>query len=100
MKVAIFGLGYVGTVTAACLAARGHEVVGVDVDPGKVETINRGSSPVLEPGLEPLVSSAVEGGLLRATTEAEPAIGRADVSLVCVGTPSAPGGSTDLAYVD
>lgn len=100
MKVAVFGLGYVGTVTAACLAASGHEVVGVDVDPGKVDSINRGSSPVLEPGLEPLVSSAVEAGLLRATTEAEPAIGRADASLICVGTPSAPGGSTDLTYVD
>lgn len=100
MKVAVFGLGYVGTVTAACLAAGGHRVVGVDVDQGKVDTVNRGASPVVEPGLEPLVASAVEAGLLRATTSAEPALDGADVSLICVGTPSAPGGATDLTYVE
>ncbi len=91
MKVAVFGLGYVGTVTAACLASGGHDVVGVDVDPDKVDAINRGASPVVEPGLEPLVAGAVESGLLRATTGAEPAIDGADITLICVGTPSAPG---------
>jgi GDP-mannose 6-dehydrogenase len=100
MKVAVFGLGYVGTVTAACLASGGHRVVGVDVDQGKVDTVNRGESPVVEPGLEPLVASAVASGLLRATTTAEPALDGADVSLICVGTPSAPGGATDLRYVE
>jgi GDP-mannose 6-dehydrogenase len=100
MKVAVFGLGYVGTVTAACLASRGHHVVGVDVDQGKVDQVNRGESPVVEPGLQPKVAAAVEAGLLRATTVAEPAIDRADVSLICVGTPSAPGGATDLTYVE
>ncbi|WP_107771332.1 nucleotide sugar dehydrogenase [Nocardioides sediminis] len=100
MRVAVFGLGYVGTVTAACLASGGHEVVGVDVDPGKVDTVNGGASPVVEPGLAPLVSEAVAAGRLRATTTAAPALERADVSLICVGTPSAPGGATDLAYVE
>lgn len=100
MKVAVFGLGYVGTVTAACLASGGHDVVGVDVDPDKVDTINRGASPVVEPGLEPLVAGAVAAGLLRATTVAGPAIDGADITLICVGTPSAPGGATDLTYVE
>jgi GDP-mannose 6-dehydrogenase len=100
MNVAVFGLGYVGTVTAACLASRGHRVVGVDVDPGKVDMINAGASPVVEPGLGPLVAAAVEAGLLRATTMAEPAMEEAAVSLICVGTPSAPGGATDLRYVE
>ena len=100
MKVAVFGLGYVGTVTAACLASAGHQVVGVDVDPGKVDTVNGGASPVVEPGLEPLVAVRSSAGLLRATTAAEPALEGADVSLICVGTPSAPGGATDLTYVE
>jgi GDP-mannose 6-dehydrogenase len=100
MKIAVLGLGYVGTVTAACLASRGHTVVGVDVDQTKVDTINRGASPVVEPGLEPLVADAVAGGTLRATTSVELALEEADVSLICVGTPSAPGGATDLAYVE
>jgi GDP-mannose 6-dehydrogenase len=100
MKVAVFGLGYVGTVTAACLASRGHRVVGVDVDRGKVDTVNAGASPVVEPGLEPLIENAVRAGLLRATTDPVAAVDAADASLVCVGTPSAPGGGTDLAYVE
>jgi GDP-mannose 6-dehydrogenase len=100
MKVAVFGLGYVGTVTAACLASGGHDVIGVDVDQGKVDTVNRGASPVVEPGLAQLVSDAVAAGCLRATTAAEPAVEGADVSLICVGTPSAPGGATDLTYVE
>jgi GDP-mannose 6-dehydrogenase len=100
MKVAVFGLGYVGTVTAACLASGGHHVVGVDVDPGKVDTVNTGGSPVVEPGLEELVGDAVSAGLLWATTDPELALEGADVSLICVGTPSAPGGATDLDYVE
>ena len=99
MKVAVFGLGYVGTVTAACLAANGHDVYGVDPESGKVDTIARGATPVVEPGLDGLVSEAVAGGALRATTEPGEAIEGADVSLVCVGTPSSPQGGTDLSYV-
>jgi GDP-mannose 6-dehydrogenase len=99
MKVAVFGLGYVGTVTAAGLASQGHEVVGVDVDTIKVDAINRGESPVVEPGIDTLVRDAVTGGRLQATTDARLAVDRADVSLVCVGTPSSPRGDTDLTYI-
>lgn len=99
MKVAVFGLGYVGTVTAAGLASRGHEVVGVDVDRSKVETINQGTSPVVEPGIDELVSAGVASGILRATTDPAVALDGADLSLICVGTPSAANGDTDLGYV-
>lgn len=99
MKVAIFGLGYVGTVTAAGLANHGHEVVGVDVERSKVGAINRGESPVVEPGVDRLVAQAVAAGRLRATTEVLDAVDGSDVSLVCVGTPSTPRGDTDLTYI-
>jgi len=99
MKVAVFGLGYVGTVTAACLAANGHEICGVDPERAKVDLINSGSSPVVEPHLGPLVAAAVADGSLRATTDPVEAIRGADLSLICVGTPSSPHGSTDLSYV-
>ena len=99
MKVAIFGLGYVGTVTAAGLASRGHEVVGVDVDVRKVAAINRGESPVVEPGVDRMVAQAVCMGRLRATTDVVDALEQADVSLVCVGTPSTSRGATDLTYI-
>jgi GDP-mannose 6-dehydrogenase len=99
MKVAILGLGYVGTVTATCLADRGHDVVGVDVDPTKVETVNAGRCPVVEPGLDALLEQAVAAGRLRATTDLTSAVEAAEVSLVCVGTPSAANGSTDLTHV-
>jgi GDP-mannose 6-dehydrogenase len=99
MRVAIFGLGYVGTVTAAGLASQGHDVVGVDVDPTKVDAIRGGATPVVEPGIDPLISEAVAAGRLRATTDAAEALDRADVSLVCVGTPSSSRGDTDLTYV-
>ncbi len=99
MKVAVVGLGYVGTVTAACLAANGHEVWGVDVDPGKVDDIRSGRSPVAEPGLDALVAETVAKGALRATSSCEEAVDAADVSLVCVGTPSAQRGGTDLTFI-
>jgi GDP-mannose 6-dehydrogenase len=99
MRIAIFGLGYVGTVTAAGLAARGHEVRGVDVDPVKVELLRAGRSPVVEPGIDELIGPAVASGLLTATTDAVAAMDRADVSLLCVGTPSKPQGGTDLVYL-
>ena len=99
MKVAVFGLGYVGSVTAACLAANGHEVWGVDVDTAKVDPITEGHSPVVEPGLDELVADGVTAGRLHATTDPRLALERADVSLICVGTPSTPAGSTDLTYI-
>ncbi|WP_133781843.1 UDP-glucose/GDP-mannose dehydrogenase family protein [Kribbella sp. VKM Ac-2571] len=99
MKVAVFGLGYVGSVTAACLAAAGHEVWGVDVDTAKVEPIAQGHSPVVEPGLDDLVAAGATSGRLHATTDPRLALERADVSLICVGTPSTQAGSTDLTYI-
>ena len=99
MRIAIFGLGYVGTVTAAGLASQGHKVWGVDVDPVKVDLIRSGRSPVVEPGIDQLIATAVGQGDLSATTDPVVALERADVSLLCVGTPSKPQGGTDLTYL-
>jgi GDP-mannose 6-dehydrogenase len=99
MKVAVIGLGYVGTVTAACLAANGHDVWGVDVDAAKVGEINAGRSPVSEPGLGEIIAGAVAAGALHATTSCPEAMDQADISLVCVGTPSTAHGATDLSHI-
>lgn len=99
MKLSIFGLGYVGSVSAACFARDGHEVIGVDVNPLKVEIINSGKSPIVEPQLEELISKAVSEKLLRATTQPAEGIANSDVSLVCVGTPGNVNGSLDLRHV-
>jgi GDP-mannose 6-dehydrogenase len=99
MRIAVFGLGYVGTVTAAGLASRGHQVCGVDVDAVKVNLISSGQSPVVEPGINELITTAVQQGNLSATTDALVALDRADVSLLCVGTPSMHQGGTDLSYL-
>jgi GDP-mannose 6-dehydrogenase len=99
MKVAVVGLGYVGTVTAACLAANGHEVWGVDVDQGKIDDICSGRSPVAEPGLDAMVAEVVAKGALRATSSCRDAVDGADISLICVGTPSEQRGGTDLTYI-
>lgn len=99
MRVAVFGVGYVGSVTAACLAANGHDVWGVDVDAGKVDAINAGHSPVIEPGLTEMISEAVAAGSLHATTDPLVALDGADLSLICVPTPSTSTGATDLSYI-
>ncbi|MBN2507010.1 MAG: UDP-glucose/GDP-mannose dehydrogenase family protein [Verrucomicrobia bacterium] len=99
MNISVMGLGYVGSVTAACLARRGHGVVGVDVQPQKVEAFNRGESPIVEPGLEELLRRAKAEGRLRATTDGGEAIAATDLSVVCVGTPSTGAGMLDLGYV-
>ncbi|GAB4432238.1 MAG: nucleotide sugar dehydrogenase [Anaerolineae bacterium] len=99
MRIAIFGLGYVGCVSAACFAREGHEVIGVDVNPLKVNMINAGQSPIIETGVDELIHQAVTAGRLRATTLTAEAITQADVSLICVGTPSNENGSLDLKYV-
>ena len=88
MKVSVFGLGYVGCVSAACLAQDGHEVVGVDVDARKVSSIANGLAPFFEPGLEQLLAEARDSGRLRATTDEVEAIRTTDAALICVGTPS------------
>jgi GDP-mannose 6-dehydrogenase len=99
MRVAVIGLGYVGTTTAACLAARGHEILGVDVNAVKAEMIGRGESPVIEDGIAERLTAAVGQGRLRATTSAARVAAETDVSLVCVGTPSRPNGSLDLDHL-
>ncbi|HEX5734116.1 MAG TPA: UDP-glucose/GDP-mannose dehydrogenase family protein [Blastocatellia bacterium] len=100
MKISVFGLGYVGCVSSACLAARGHEVTGVDVSPLKVEIVNGGRSPIVELGIEDLIAEAVSAGRLRATSDCAQAVRESDISLVCVGTPSNPNGSLDLSYIE
>jgi GDP-mannose 6-dehydrogenase len=99
VNVTVFGLGYVGTVTATCLAARGHRVVGVDVNIDKVMAVNSGRSPVVEPGLGELLAGAVGSGSLVATESVSYGLESSDLSIICVGTPSALNGSTDLSYV-
>jgi GDP-mannose 6-dehydrogenase len=99
MKVAIFGLGYVGTVCGACFARYGHEVVGVDVNPLKVQMIAQGQSPIVEPELDTLLAEAHANGRLRATTDPYEAVQWADISLICVGTPSNENGSLNLEYM-
>lgn len=100
MKISIFGMGYVGVATGACLAASGHEVVGVDVSAEKVDAINCGVSPVVEDGLNEILADAVAEGTLRATTDAPQAVHDSDISMVAVGTPSAPNGSLSVEFVE
>ena len=92
MRVSVFGLGYVGSVTAACLAKAGHEVIGVDIDEEKVAMINGGASPVVEPGLGALMSDVVATRRLRAMISTPEAVRNATVGLICVGTPGGPSG--------
>jgi GDP-mannose 6-dehydrogenase len=98
--LAVFGLGYVGSVTAACFAKAGWTVIGVDVNSTKVDMINGGCSPVLEAGMPELVRDVVAAGRLRATTDPAEAAGEAAVSLICVGTPSKPNGALDTTYLE
>ena len=95
----VFGLGYVGCVSAACFAKAGWHVIGVDVNDAKVDMINRGTSPVVEAGVVDLVREVVADGRLRATTDPGKAVSAAAISLICVGTPSRPNGALDTTYV-
>jgi GDP-mannose 6-dehydrogenase len=99
MKISIFGLGYVGVVAAACLARDGHQVLGVDTNTLKVDMINDGQSPIVEPGLSELIADGHRNQRLAATADASSAIDGAQVSFVCIQTPSADNGSLDLRYV-
>jgi len=98
MRVAVIGIGYVGAVSAACLVRDGHDVTAVDVSPVKVDGINAGESPIVEPGLDGLIKAGVAAGKLRATTDLEAAIRGTDISLICVGTPSRSNGSLDTGF--
>lgn len=100
MQIAVFGLGYVGAVTAACFAAEGHRVIGVDTDVYKVQCITEGRSPIVERDLEDYIRRAREAGRLVATTCAEEAVAQSDLALICVGTPSRRNGSLNLEFVE
>jgi len=100
MNISVFGLGYVGCVTGACLAKAGHRVIGVELQPEKVEIINAGTAPFVEPGLSDLIAEQVKCGGLRATGDAFEAIRESEISLVCVGTPSLPTGQLDVAAIE
>ena len=99
MRISIFGLGYVGTVSAGCLADDGHEVVGVDPLPTKVDLINRGQSPIIETDIGEIIAATVKAGRLRATSDPAEAIRETELSFVCVGTPSQANGNLDLRYI-
>jgi len=99
VRISIFGLGYVGTVSAGCFAQDGHQVTGVDPVQVKVDFINQGRSPIVEPEIEEILSENARAGRLRATTDPIEAVMESELSIVCVGTPSLPNGSLDLRYI-
>ncbi|MEM7129004.1 MAG: nucleotide sugar dehydrogenase [Chloroflexota bacterium] len=100
MNIAVFGLGYVGCVTTACLARDGHSVIGVDIQTEKVADFNQGISPMIEPGLDELLDQGVQSGCISATTSVIDAVECSDLAIVCVGTPSQANGDLDLSYVE
>ncbi len=100
MRISIFGLGYVGTVTAACLADDGHSVIGVNIAEDKTERINAGRSPIVEHGLDEIIARAVGSNRLQATTDADRAVAASELAIVCVGTPSSENSSLDTRYVE
>lgn len=100
MNISVFGLGYVGIVTAGCLCKDGHRVIGVDVSPAKVDQLNAGHSPIIEEGIEDLIRAARDSGRLSATASAADAIAATDMAIVCVGTPSEPNGSLSTRYLE
>jgi GDP-mannose 6-dehydrogenase len=99
MRISIFGLGYVGAVSLACLARDGHSVVGVDIDPAKLDSIQRGKTPVVEEGMVELMAQVAASGRISVTQDVAHAVLSSDISLICVGTPSLPNGSQDLSAV-
>ncbi|EIM65122.1 nucleotide sugar dehydrogenase [Desulfobacter postgatei] len=99
MKISIFGMGYVGAVSAGCLAGEGHEIIGVDSVQAKVDLINKGLTPIIEKDIGELIQAAVKEGRLQATTDAAEAVAATDISFVCVGTPSQLNGNLDLKYI-
>jgi GDP-mannose 6-dehydrogenase len=100
MKVAVFGLGYVGSVSAACLASHGHSIIGVDVEEAKLELIRSGRSPVTEPGLDEVLKEVVDSGQLTVSSCVSTAVAASDLSLICVGTPSRRNGSLDSTFLE
>lgn len=99
MQIAILGLGYVGITAAACLASQGHDVIGIDPNPTKIEAVLAGRSPVTEPGLNEMIAEARKQGLITAATTLIPEVASCDLAIVCVGTPSAADGSHNMSYI-
>jgi len=99
VRISIFGMGYVGTVSAGCLARDGHEVIGVDPVSAKVDLINAGQSPIIEAEIDRIIRATVKSGNLRATSDQDQAIRESELSFVCVGTPSQINGNLDLTYM-
>jgi GDP-mannose 6-dehydrogenase len=99
-RIAVFGLGYVGCVTAACLAKLGHSVIGVDIDEYKVRSVLEGRSPFYEPGLEALIAETLAAKTLTATTDANDALAKSSIAMICVGTPSQKNGNQDLQQLE
>jgi GDP-mannose 6-dehydrogenase len=99
MRIAIYGLGYVGLTAAGCLTKQGHSVLGIDVNEDKIAQLNGGKSPITEPGLEELLATAVREGRLEAVQNADRRLAECDMAIVCVGTPSAPDGSHNMSYI-
>ena len=100
MNISIFGLGYVGCVSAACFASLGHRVIAVDINTDKVETINKGRSPIIENGLEKLIREGRMTGNLRATSDPAEAVAHGEVLFICVGTPSDVNGNLNFKFID
>jgi GDP-mannose 6-dehydrogenase len=100
VRISLFGVGYVGSVSAACLARDGHDVIAVDTNPEKIGALNQGRAPIIEPELDTLIRAGVENGRLRGSMAAREAVASTQLSIVCVGTPSAPDGSLDLSAVE
>ena len=99
MRISIFGLGYVGAVSAACLSSEGHHVLGVDNNQTKIDLINVGRTPIIEDYVDVLIENAHKQGLLAATSDAAKALRGRDLSVLCVGIPSENNGNLNLAYV-
>jgi len=99
-NVSVFGLGYVGSVTAACLASKGHSVIGIDLSSSKVEQLQSGRTPIVEPGMAELVAEGHKASRLRATVDSEAAVLDTDISFLCVGTPSLRSGKLDLGHIE
>ena len=100
MNISIFGLGYVGAVSAGCLASLGHHVIGVDINKQKIEMINNGRSPTIEKDINSIINTSQLAGRLYATTSTEEAVFNSDISMICVGTPSLPNGDLNMKYVE
>ena len=100
MKLSVIGLGYVGAVSLACLARDGHEVIGVDIDPVKLDLIREGRTPIVEEGMVELMEAVARSGRVHVTSDVSVAVQSSDLSFICVGTPSRPNGSQDLTAIE